>query len=93
MSLNEGDSAPPDKQIHFDYSLHQQKMENVQSAKYLGKNITDDLDCGQHISEISCKATKKLGFLRRNLALAPKHTKEAAFKTLVRPQLKYAAPI
>ena len=41
----------------------------VQSAKYLGLTITDDLDWGQHISEITCKATKTLGFLRRNLAL------------------------
>ena len=32
-------------------------------------------------------------FLRRNLALAPRHTKEVAYKTLVRPQLEYAAPI
>ena len=55
--------------------------------------ITDDLDWGQHISEITCKATKTLGFLRRNLALAPRHTKEVAYKTLVRPQLEYAAPI
>ena len=35
----------------------------------------------------------KLVFLRRNLALAPRHTKEFAYKTLVRPQLEYAAPI
>ena len=47
------------------------------------------LDWGQHISEITCKATKTLGFLPRNLALAP----EAAYKTLVRPQLEYAALI
>ena len=53
----------------------------------------DNLDWGQHVSEISCKATKTMGFLRRNLALAPKHTKEVAYKTLVRPQLEYAAPI
>ena len=39
--------------------------------KYLGITITDDLDWSQHISEISCKASKTLGFLRRNLALAP----------------------
>ena len=38
-------------------------------------------------------ATKSLGFLRRNLTLAPKETKVAAYKSLVRPQLKYAAPI
>ena len=45
------------------------------------------------ISEISSKATKTLGFLRRNLAFAPRHTKEVAYKTLVRPKLEYAAPI
>ena len=55
----------PDKQIKFDYSLHQQNLEQVQSAKYLGITITDNLDWGQHISEISCKATKTMGFLRR----------------------------
>ena len=59
----------------------------------LGITISDDLDWGQHISEISSKATKTLGFLRRNLAFAPRHTKEVAYKTLVRPKLEYAATI
>ena len=83
----------PSNHIQFSYTLHQQILEQVQSAKYLGLTITDNLDWGQHISEITCKATKTLGFLRRNLALAPRHTKEVAYKTLVRPQLEYAAPI
>ena len=62
---------PPDKHIQFDYTLHQKRLEQVQSAKYLGITISDDLDWGQHISEISSKATKTLGFLRSNLAFAP----------------------
>ena len=81
------------KQILFDYSLHNQTLENVQSAKYLGITITDNMDWGQHVSEISSKATKTLGFLRRNLAFAPRSTKEVAYKTLVWPKLEYAAPI
>ena len=52
-----------------------------------------DSDSDSDVSEILCKATKTMGFLRRNLALAPRHTKEVAYKTLVRPQLEYAAPI
>ena len=81
------------KQILFDYSLHNQTLENVQSAKYLGIAISDNMDWVQHISEISSKATKTLGFLRRNLAFAPRSNKEVAYKTLVRPKLEYAAPI
>ena len=74
------------KQILFDYSLHNQTLENVQSAKYLAITITDNMDWGQHVSEISSKATKTLGFLRRS-------TKEVAYKTLIRPKLEYTAPI
>ena len=70
-----------------------QTLGNVQSAKYLGITISDNMDWGQHISEISSKATKTLSFLRRNLAFAPRSIKEVAYKTLVRPKLEYAAPI
>ena len=34
-----------------------------------------------------------MGFLRRNLALAPRHTKEVAYKALVHLQIENAAPI
>ena len=81
------------KQILFDYSLHNQTLENVQPAKYLGITITDNMDWRQHVSEISSKATKTLGFLRRNLAFAPMSTKEVAYKTLVRPKIEYVVPI
>ena len=80
----------PSRHIQSNYTLHQQTLEQVQSAKYLGLTITDDLDWGQQISEITCKATKTLGLLRCNLAPATRHTKEVAYKTLVRPQLEYA---
>ena len=51
------------------------------------------MDWGQRVSEISSKATKTLGFLRRNLAFASRSTKEVAYKTLVWPELEYAAPL
>ena len=76
MSLYESDWHQHHKHILFGYSLHNQTWENVRSAKYLGITITDNIDWGQHISEISSKATQKtLGFLRRNLAVAPRSTK------------------
>ena len=81
------------KQIIHDYSLHQQSLENVQSAKYLGIAITENMDWGQRISDILSKATKTLGFLQRKLAFALRSTKEVSYKTLVCPKLEYAAPI
>ena len=51
------------------------------------------MDWGQYISVISSKATKTLDFRRRNLAFAPKSTKEIAYKTLGQPKLEYVAPI
>ena len=51
------------------------------------------MDWVQHVSKISSKATKTLGFLRKNLTFAPRSTKEVAYKTLVQPKLEYAAPI
>ena len=39
----------------------------------IGITITDNMDWGQHISKISSKATKTLGFLFMNLAFAPRH--------------------
>ena len=79
------------KQILHD-TLHQQTLENVQSAKYFRITITENMEWGQHISDISSKAPKTLGFLRRNLALAPRSTEEVAYITLVRRKLEYAAP-
>ena len=45
----------PSNQIHFNYSLHQQTLEQVQSAKYLGITITDDLERGQHVLKFLLK--------------------------------------
>ena len=48
------------KHILFDYSLHNQTLENVQSAKYLGITISDNMDWGQHISEFLPKQLRHL---------------------------------
>ena len=82
-----------DKQINYSYTLHGQKLDEVKETKYLGVTITNTLDWTPHIHNITTKATKTLGLLRRNLSLAPRETKVNAYQTLVRPQLEYASPI
>ena len=48
---------------------------------------------GIHVSNICTKANRTLGFLRRNLYSCPKEGKEAAYKGLVRPVLKYSGSV
>jgi len=83
----------PDRLFNFNYHLHGQTLESVTSAKYLGVTITSNLDWGLHTKNICSKATQTLGFIRRNLALAPRATKGLAYQTLVRPKLEYASPV
>ena len=64
-------------------TLQIKTLEEVQSAKYLGIRITNNLDWGQHILEITANATRTLGFLLWNLAFAPRQTKDVAYKILV----------
>ena len=68
-------------------------LENVESIKYLGVTITNDLRCDTHVSNICTKANWTLGFLRRNLYSCPQEVKEAAYKGLVRPVLEYSGSV
>ena len=63
------------------------------SAKYLGVNFTSGLSWNHHVDEITSKANKCLGFLRRNLNISNCKAKETAYKSLVRPIVEYASPV
>ncbi|KAL8597582.1 hypothetical protein ACOMHN_001513 [Nucella lapillus] len=69
------------------YELHGQTIENVSTTKYLGVNIQENMQWEFHIDSITKKASKTLGFIRRNLKIGNKKTKETAYKALVRPLL------
>ena len=65
----------------------------VDSGKYLGVTINKDLTWTKHINQTIGKASKTLGFLRRNLGRCTTKTKATAYTTLVRPVLEYASPV
>ena len=46
-----------------------------------------------HINNITCKATKVLNFIKRNLYKCSQYTKSNAYLSLVRPSLEYASSI
>ena len=82
------------KKNHASYTLEGTVLENVENIKYLGITmITNDLRWNTHVSNFCTKANRALGFLRRNLYACPQEVKEAAYKGLVRPVLKYSGSV
>ena len=46
-----------------------------------------------YLQDITSKANKTLGFIRRNLGKCPTDIKDRAYKSLVRPHLEYASAV
>jgi len=78
------------QKILHDYTLHGCFLSKVNQIKYLGITIQINLKWASHISEITTKANRTLGLLRRNIHMAPKIIKEQAYFTHFRPQIEYA---
>lgn len=79
--------------LNYFYTLHSQILAEVDTVKYLGVWISNDLSWTPHVDYASKKGNQKLGFLRRNLRGAPTLSKSLAYTSLVRSGLEYAAPI
>lgn len=86
-------SRQRDKTVAYHYKLHGQILETVNSVKYLGVTMNQDLSWDNHIDNICNKANRTLGFLRRNLRIGATHLKETAYKTFVRPIIEYASSV
>ena len=84
-----GNKAP----IHADYKLHDQILTRVNSAKYLGVTLTDNMKWDQHINNICDKANRTIAFLRQNLSIGATSVKKRAYFTLVRPLVEYASTV
>ena len=81
------------KPTEYNYLLHNQVLEVTNKSKYLGVTITNDMSWANHISNITAKANRTIGFLRRNIHACPKVVKAAAYITLVRPSIEYASTV
>ena len=79
--------------IQASYTLEGTVLENVYNIKYFGVTITSDLRWNTHISNICTKANRTLGFLRQTLFSCPQDVKEAAYKQMLRPILKYGSSV
>ena len=79
--------------VKTEYKLHDQILAAVESANYLGVNISSNLSWNTHVDTTAKKATQTLNFVRRNFSCCPMSVREQCYKTLVRPQLEYASSV
>ena len=76
---------------HYTYKLGESVLSEVTGHPYLGIHISNDLTWNAHVNQMVSKANRTLGFVTRNLYSCPRHVKESAYRTLVRPLLEYSS--
>ena len=97
-----GMSFNPTKCLHMqlgrdnpDFSVHinDVPIPATDHLKYLGVTISSDMKWKTHISNITKKANRQLGMLKRHLTGAPEKTKLVAFNSIVRTTLEYSCQV
>ena len=73
--------------------MNNEVVTSATNNPYLGVNFSHDMRWSTHVNEITAKAHKMLGLLRRNLGHCKQKVKERAYTSMVRPKLEYASAI
>ena len=81
------------KPVISSYNIHNQQLECVDNAKYLGVTLNKKMKWNTHIAAITKKANQQLMFLQRNLRGCPKSMKVKAYNVYVKPTLMYAPSV
>ena len=74
-------------------TMHNRMLDTVDTARYLVVDISSNLNFKNHINRITSNANKTLGFLKRIIRVKNPGAHEAAYQTLLRPQVEYASSI
>ena len=74
--------------VIYPYTLHNHILDEVDSAKYLGVNLANDMSWNKHVDKVASKANSKLGFLKRNIKVKNPDLKQKAYKAVVRPTME-----
>ena len=81
------------KPIQVNYKIHNVRLSEAESAKYLGVTIDNRLSWRAQCNTQCNKANSTLAFLQRNLQGCPRGVKEKCFNTFVRPTLEYGCSV
>ncbi len=71
------------------YKMLGTKLEQTNTCQYLGIHIQDNLKWSKQAQHAASKASRTLGFIKRNFHHASANIKEKLYHTLVRPHLEY----
>ena len=71
------------KTLNTKYILDNVELESIHAAKFLGVTIADALLWSKHIDITTKKASKTLGFLKRNIRVHNSPTRQRSWYTLV----------
>ena len=98
MNFNAGKSAlmrfsRKRKKIQSTYLLNNTLVPVQEEYKYLGVNLTDNLKWDRHIDVIISKASRSLGFFKRNLKGCSKKVRCRVYETIIRPQVEYCSAL
>ena len=75
------------------YHLQDTPLGMSTKQKYLGVDLSNNLDWSHHINSITSTANKTFGLLCQNLKSCSPYIKNISYKTLVRPLLEYCSLI
>ena len=68
-------------------------MESVPYARYLEVDIFSGLTWNSHIDHVTANANQTLGFIRSYIKTKMPKVREAAYNSIVRPQLEYTSAV
>ena len=77
--------------LQTQFILNGQVLETVSSVRYLGVDISSNMSRNIHVNRITSDANRSLRFMKRNIKIKSPQIREAAYQSLVRPQLEYAS--
>ena len=85
-----GSSRKVAKFDNVSITVNDSTLDRIDSFKYLGVTIQQNLTWSEHIDNISKKFNQRLGFIRRIKFLLPKQARLTLYNSLVLPLLDYS---